>query len=208
MICILFAVIIAIVLSVPSASAQGFVTHRLLLRNGGSTMSLVNPNEAGTFTFTFPTVTGLPIGTEKLFVLKAIGTAGGVEMQFVDAAPSATIVRTLDSEDGSDRDIKSDGSLQTLVNSAYQPVVHKFAEIDIPLMLPNTTFIAKVDMIGVKAGAAISISPATDMGGLTGPICAWAPIDCVVMIKFSNPGGEAVNPVGMQFAVGAINPMP
>lgn len=206
MIRILFAVIIAIVLSVPSASAQGFVAHRLLLRNGGSTMSLVNPNEAGTFTFTFPAVTGLSIGAEKLFVLKAIGTESGVEMQFVDAAPSATIVRTLDTEDGSDGSVKRDGSLQTMVNSAFQPIVHKFAEIDIPLMLPNTTFVAKIDMIGVKAGAAISISPATDMGGLTGPIYAWAPIDCVVMIKFSNPGTATIDPPGMQFAVGAINP--
>ncbi len=207
MIRILFAVMIAMVLSELSASAQGFVAHQLLLRNGGSTMSLVNPNEAGAFTFTFPTVTGLPIGAEKLFVLKAIGTESVVEMQFVDAAPSATVVRTLDTEDGSDGSIKRDGSLQTIVNSAFQPIVHKFAEIDIPLMLPNTTFIAKVDMIGVKAGAAISISPATDMGGLTGPIYAWAPIDCVVMVKFSNPGSEAVNPIPMQFAVGAINPM-
>lgn len=200
------AVVFVLFLLTSDSYSQGFGVSQLLIRNGASTMYVVNPNETGKFTFTLPEVTGLPIGAEKYLVMKAVGTANGIELKFEDAAPSATIVRTLDTEDGSDGSVKRDGSLQTMVNSAFQPIVHKFAEIDIPLMLPNTTFVAKVDMIGVKAGAAISISPATDMGGLTGPIYAWAPIDCVVMIKFSNPGSEAVNPIPMQFALGAINP--
>lgn len=187
-----------LVVSSTMALSQSMVTNGLVLTNSNSTIKLVNPNSDGSFTLTLPVMPALAVGEQQELVLKVVGTESGPQMQFVPST-QATYDPLL-----SPSSTKIDLSRTTPAQK--QAVVHTFAELDLPSVAPGSAFVLKINEPSIKAGAAISISPAGEMPTGLFPAFAWAPIDCVVMIKFMNMGPTAVDLPAMQFSVGAINP--
>ena len=72
-------------------------------------------------------------------------------------------------------------------------------------MLSGTSQIVRLDVPGIKAGSAISVSPSEELPGMLAIAQATSPIDCVVIIKFINPG-PFVPGTTMQMSVGSITP--
>lgn len=190
--CLTFLCLTAIV------SAQTVVTNGLILNNDRSTIRVVNPNTTGSFILQLPVIPNLQPGEQQQLVLKMTGTENGTSLAFVPAENSAqpdVLAQRVD--------------VTSLSPSPLtQKTVHTFAEIDLPSILPADGFVVKISNPAIKAGAAISVSPAAEMPTGLFPAFAWCPIDCVVMIKFMNIGPAQVDLPAMQFAIGAINPVP
>lgn len=189
-----------LVISSTVALSQSMVTNGLLLTNGSSTIKLSNPNTQGSFTLELPVIPDLAVGEQQELVLKIVGTENGPHMQFVPQT-NASYDPSL-----SPNAPRIDITTRKLDATLKSTTVHTFAELDLPSVAPGSAFVLKINEPAIKAGAAISISPAGEMPTGLFPAFAWSPIDCVVMIKFMNMGPTAVDLTAMQFSIGAINP--
>ncbi len=197
-----FCLAIALLATAVVANAQRVVTTGLILSNGKSSIEVQNPNTSGNFILQLPEVPLLAPGETTLLQLRAVGTPNGALLSF--DVPGSTETLTMNGTGTVTPPLKS---VNTDPVSAGTPkVVHTFTELDLPLIVPGSSFIAKVNVAGIVAGAAISVSPAGEMPGSLHPAYGWAPIDCVVLIKFTNNGTTPIDLEPMQFAVGAINP--
>lgn len=182
----------------PFAFSQALVTNGLVLGNSqGSSIMIVNPNTSGTFTLELPTIPHLQPGEQQELVLKVVGTEGAPRLTFATPSTNAQAPSLNHQQFQLD---------ETPPKSVRPKVVHAFAEIDLPPVTPQSSYVVKLDQPLVKAGAAISISPAAELPTGLYPAFAWSPIDCVVMVKFMNMGPPMVDLPAMQFSIGVINP--
>jgi hypothetical protein len=164
------------------------------LSNGESQVTMFNPNQKGNFLFLFPQMTPLEQGKGLPLQLWAVGDADGKTV-FVwkEGTHAQQQVST-----GAER---KDADQPTARASVYT------ASVSIPPMLSGTSQIVRLDIPGIKAGSAISISPSEELSGMLAIAQATSPIDCVVVIKFINPG-PFVPGVTMDMSVGVISPGP
>ena len=177
--------------------AQTVVTNGIILNNDKSNIRIVNPNTTGSFILQLPTIPALQPGEQQELVLRMTGSESGTQLSFEPQTSNLVAV--------------PDQSLQriditTPRLSPLQKVVLTYAEIDLPSVMAGEAFVVKLNEPTIKAGAAITISPAGEMPTGLFPAFAWCPIDCVVMVKFMNIGPTQVDLPAMQFAIGAINP--
>jgi hypothetical protein len=159
------------------------------LSNGESTVTLFNPNQKGNFLFLLPQMAPLESGKGLPLQLWAMGNDDGrtVFIWKAGAAPSA-----------SGQEVVAGGD-----KAATATAHHTNITVDIPAMLANTSTVVRVDVPGIKAGSAISVSPSEELPGMLAIAHASAPVDCVVIIKLINPGPFTPG-MTMPFSIGAV----
>jgi hypothetical protein len=180
--------------------AQMVVAAGVMVSNQRSTVTIENPNTTGTYVVRLPEVPHLEPGETMLMQLRAVGTTNGAILTF--EAPGSTVALTRQPMNQVEKPAPAPSS----VNGRVDKVVHTFFELDIPVVPAGEGAVVRVSIPGVRAGAAITVSPAGEMVGSLHPAYAWAPIDCVVLIKFINGGSTPADLEPMQFGLGAINP--
>ncbi|KAB2892552.1 MAG: hypothetical protein D8M52_05135 [Chlorobi bacterium] len=185
--------LLTILLAVGTATAQRVVTSGIMLHNGSSIVEIRNPNTSGNFVLKLPEIPTLAPGQQMVLQLMAQGTDTGTVLSYDVPATSQTLS-------------SADASVSPTSSQPAPSVIHALTELDLPVIEPTGSFIARVAVPGIRAGAAITVSPAGEMNSTLHPAYAWAPIDCVVMIKFMNSGNAPQDLEPMQFAVGGINP--
>jgi hypothetical protein len=160
------------------------------LSNGASTLTMLNPNQKGDFLFLFPQMAPMESGKGLPLQLWAVGNDDGrtVFVWKAGATPSAP-----------DQDVVAGGGTKATTATAHLTS----AMVDVPAMLANTSTVVRLDVPGIKAGSAISISPSEELPGMLAIAHASAPVDCVVIIKFINPG-PFVPGMTMKMSVGAL----
>lgn len=190
---VFFVLIVASVVAQAQISIGGN-SHALRVQgaigigNGESTVSIINPNTQGSYTFLFPLIKPLDVGQAMPLRLYALGREGGQTL-FVwktDSSALASDVQTGPKQD------------ESVTSSKYAVV-----NVDIPAMMSGTAQVVRLDIPGIKAGSAISVSPSDELPGMLAIAHASAPIDCVVIIKFINPG-PFVPGQTMPMSIGAI----
>jgi hypothetical protein len=161
------------------------------LSNGESQVTMFNPNQKGNFLFLFPQMTPLEQGKGLPLQLWAVGDADGktvfVWKEGTHAQPQVST--------GAERKDADQSSARASFHTA---------SVSIPPMLSGTSQIVRLDIPGIKAGSAISISPSEELPGMLAIAQATSPIDCVVVIKFINPG-PFVPGVTMDMSVGVVS---
>jgi hypothetical protein len=160
------------------------------LSNGESQVTMFNPNQKGNFLFLFPQMTPLEQGKGLPLQLWAIGDADG---KTVFVWKEGTHVQ---------QQVSTGAERKDADQSSARASFHT-ASVSIPPMLSGTSQIVRLDIPGIKAGSAISISPSEELPGMLSIAQATSPIDCVVIIKFINPG-PFVPGVTMDMSVGVI----
>lgn len=158
--------------------------------NGESTLSLVNPNPQGSFVFLFPAMKPLEAGQALPLQLIAVGKENG-QTVFVWKADSLSTDVTA-----------GPSTQQTVPNAATSQFVT--SNVEIPPMMSGTSQIVRIDIPGIKAGSAISVSPSDELPGMLAIAHASAPIDCVVIIKFINPG-PFIPGLSLNMSFGAVS---
>jgi hypothetical protein len=162
------------------------------LSNGESNVTMLNPNQKGNFLFLFPQMTPMEPGKGLPLQLWAVGHEDGrtVFVWKEGVAPQQQV---------------SAGDNNTKPRESTSNVVYHVADVSIPPMLSGTSQIIRLDVPGIKAGSAISVSPSEELPGMLAIAQATSPIDCVVIIKLINPG-PFVPGTTMQMSVGGITP--
>jgi len=162
------------------------------LSNGESNVTMLNPNQKGNFLFLFPQMTPMEPGKGLPMQLWAVGQDDGrtVFVWKEGLAPQQQA---------------SAGDANAKPRETTSNIVYHVAEVSIPPMLSGTAQIVRLDVPGIKAGSAISVSPSEELPGMLAIAQATSPIDCVVIIKFINPG-PFVPGTTMQMSVGGITP--
>jgi hypothetical protein len=162
------------------------------LSNGESNVTMLNPNQKGNFLFLFPQMTPMEPGKGLPLQLWAVGHEDGrtVFVWKEGVAPQQQA---------------SAGDDNTKPRELASNVVYHVTEVSIPPMLSGTSQIIRLDVPGIKAGCAISVSPSEELPGMLAIAQATSPIDCVVIIKLINPG-PFVPGTTMQMSVGGITP--
>lgn len=158
------------------------------LGNGESCVTIGNPNTTGNFLFLFPQMAQLKPGEMLPLQLCAVGQQDQTVLVW---RQDPNLQRQEPAVAGGEK-------------SATAAVHHASLSVDIPAMLSGTSQIIRLDVPGVKAGSAISVSPAEELPGMLAIAQASAPIDCVVIIKLINPG-PFVPGMTMAMSVGAVN---
>ena len=176
-------------ISIGGSGPQTFrVQGTIGIGNSESCITVANPNSSGQFLFYFPHMMPLKQGEFLPLRLFAVGQENQTAFVWkVDDTykPSAEVVA------GGDK-------------ASTASVQHSTVTADIPAMLGGTSQIIRLDVPGIKAGSAISVSPSDELPGMLAIAHASAPVDCVVIIKLINPG-PFVPGMSMQFAIGAIS---
>jgi hypothetical protein len=182
------------------------MTSGLVVANGNSTVTVENPNSTGTYVLRLPEVPQLQPGESMIMQLRAVGTPTGAILTF--EVPGTTEALTRQPSNLVQQPVSVDAQQLAVdgVNGRVAKVVHAFAELDLPLIPSGDGVVVRVNMPNIRAGAAITVSPAGEMAGGLHPAYGWAPIDCVVLIKFLNSGSTPADLEPMQFGIGAINP--
>lgn len=157
------------------------------LGNGESCVTIGNPNTTGNFLFLFPQMAQLKPGEVLPLQLCAVGQQDHTALVWRQDPNSQ----------------RQDPVVAGGEKSSSAQVTYASVKVDIPAMLSGTSQIVRLDIPGVKAGAAVTVSPAEELPGMLCLAHASAPIDCVVIIKFINPG-PFVPGMTMQMSVGAI----
>ncbi|MBU3678984.1 MAG: hypothetical protein FGM32_05170 [Candidatus Kapabacteria bacterium] len=157
------------------------------LGNGESCITIANPNTTGQFLFLFPHVSQLKQGEELPLRLHAVGQKDGV-----------VLLWKLDDATQSRQPVVAGGE-----HPSPASVLHSTVNMDIPAMLSGTSHVIRLDVPGIKAGSAISISPSEELPGMLAIAQASAPVDCVVIVKIINPG-PFVPGMTVQCSIGAI----
>lgn len=179
-------------ISIGGGGAQTFrVQGTMGLGNGESCVTIANPNTTGQFLFLFPHMPALKPGEHLPLRLHAVGQEG-----------QTVFVWKLDSNTTTSQDVVAGGE-----KAAPAYVQHYSAIVDIPAMLGGTSQIVRIDIPGVKAGSAISVSPSDELPGMLAIAHASAPVDCVVIIKLINPG-PFVPGMTMNMSIGAVAAAP
>lgn len=160
------------------------------LSNGESNLTMLNPNQKGNFLFLFPQMTPMEPGKGLPLQLWAIGNNEGrtVFVWKEGVAPQQPA---------------SAGEGDAKQRESANNVVYHVTDVSIPPMLSGTSQIVRIDAPGIKAGSAISVSPSEELPGMLAIAQATSPIDCVVIIKFINPG-PFVPGITMPMSVGGI----
>lgn len=175
-------------ISIGGSGPQTFrVQGTIGIGNSESCVTVANPNSAGQFLFLFPHMTPLKQGEAMPLRLFAIGQ----ENQTV-------FVWKTDDSKQQNAEVVAGGE-----KASTASVHHVTVSVDIPAMLGGTSQILRLDVPGIKAGSAISISPSEELPGMLAIAHASAPIDCVVIVKLINPG-PFVPGMTMGMSVGAI----
>jgi len=169
----------------PAIRVQGTVG----IGNGESNLLLANPNTSGQFLFLFPHIAQMQPGEEVPLRLHAIGQKDQI-----------VLVWKRDQSVQPNEEAVAGGEKGTSAS-----VLHTSAIVEVPSMLSGTSHVLRIDVPGVRAGSAISVSPSDELPGLLTIAHASAPVDCVVIVKLVNPG-PFVQAMSMQFSVGAIAP--
>lgn len=175
-------------ISIGGSGPQTFrVQGTIGMGNGESCVTIANPNTSGQFLFLFPHMPQLKPGETLPLRLHAVGQEG--QTVFVWKLDQATTTK---------QDVVAGGEPAQTASVKHNSVV-----VDIPAMLSGTSQVIRIDIPGIKAGSAISVSPAEELPGMLAIAHASAPVDCVVIIKLINPG-PFVPGMTMPFSVGAI----
>lgn len=170
------------------SGSQAFrVQGTMGLGNGESCITIANPNTTGNFLFLFPQMPQLKPGEHLPLRLHAVGQQD-----------QTVLLWKLDASAIQQEPVVAGGEKTTSA-----AVHHSSVSVDIPAMLSGTSQIIRIDVPGVKAGSAVSVSPAEELPGMLAIAQATAPIDCVVIIKLINPG-PFVPGMTMSMSVGAI----
>lgn len=178
-------------ISIGGSGPQTFrVQGTIGIGNGESCVTLANPNTSGQFVFLFPHMKPLKAGENMPLRLHAMGQDGNTI--FVWKADERV--------DNADQDVVAGGE-----KASTATVQHVSVNVDVPAMLSGTSQIVRLDIPGVKAGSAVSVSPGEELPGMLAIAHASSPVDCVVIIKFINPG-PFVPGATMAMSVGVIAP--
>lgn len=157
------------------------------LGNGESCVTIGNPNTSGQFLFLFPQMPQLKPGEHLPLQLHAVGQQD-----------QTVLLWKLDASASKQEPVVAGGEKSTSAT-----VHHASVSVDIPAMLSGTSQIIRLDVPGVRAGSAVTVSPSEELPGMLAIAHASAPIDCVVIIKLINPG-PFVPGMTMNMSVGAI----
>lgn len=175
-------------ISIGGSGPQTFrVQGTIGMGNGESCITIANPNSTGQFLFLFPHMPALKPGEHVPLRLHAVGQQG-----------QTVFVWKLDDTPEKPQDVVAGGD-----KAAPATVQHFTANVDIPAMLGGTSQIVRIDIPGVKAGSAITVSPSDELPGMLAIAHASAPVDCVVIVKLINPG-PFVPGLTMNMSVGAV----
>ncbi|MBU3699778.1 MAG: hypothetical protein FGM33_07190 [Candidatus Kapabacteria bacterium] len=175
-------------ISIGGSGPQTFrVQGTMGIGNGESCVTVANPNTSGQFLFLFPHMPQLKTGETLPLRLHAVGQEG-----------QTVFVWKLDQAPAPKQDVVAGGEPAQTAN-----VKHNTVLVDIPAMLSGTSQIIRIDIPGIKAGSAVSASPAEELPGMLAIAHASAPVDCVVILKLINPG-PFVPGMTMSFSIGAI----
>jgi hypothetical protein len=175
-------------ISIGGSGPQTFrVQGTIGMGNGESCVTIANPNSTGQFLFLFPHMTQLKPGEHVPLRLHAVGQEG-----------QTVFVWKLDNTSEKPQDVVAGGE-----KAAPAAVQHFSANVDIPAMLSGTSQIVRIDIPGVKAGSAVTVSPSDELPGMLAIAHASAPVDCVVIVKLINPG-PFVPGITMSMSVGAV----
>ncbi len=188
-----------------SLSAQKVTASGIVVANGNSTVTVENPNTSGIYVLRLPEVPALAPGESVVLQLRAVGTTNGAILTYESPGSTEALTRQPSTLVEHPAVVNIDEGTHA-VNGHVAKVVHTFTELDLPMIPPGGSFVVRVNMTGIRAGAAITVSPASEMAGSLHPAYAWAPIDCVVLVKFMNTGHTPADLEPMQFGIGAINP--
>jgi hypothetical protein len=174
-------------ISIGGSGPQTFrVQGTIGIGNGESTVTLANPNAVGDFLFLFPALTPLKSGEHIPLRLHAVGHDG-----------RTVLVWKADDTVRSSQEVVAGGGTSSITSAQ-----HFSTSIDIPAMLSGTSQIVRIDIPGIKAGSAISVSPSEELPGMLAIAHASAPVDCVVIVKLINPGPFTPG-MTMPFSIGA-----
>ncbi len=189
--CLLFVTAVAGTSAQISIGGGGPQTFRVQgtmgVGNGESCVTIANPNATGSFLFLFPQMSQLKPGEILPLQLCAVGQQD----------QTALVWRKDPNSQPQEPAVAGGEKLSTA------SVQHTTASVDVPAMLQGTSQVVRLDIPGIKAGSAISVSPSDELPGMLAIAHASAPIDCVVIIKFINPG-PFVPGMTMIMNVGAI----
>jgi len=175
-------------ISIGGSGPQTFrVQGTIGMGNGESCVTIANPNSTGQFLFLFPHMTQLKPSEHVPLRLHAVGQEG-----------QTVFVWKLDNTSEKPQDVVAGGE-----KAAPAAVQHFSANVDIPAMLSGTSQIVRIDIPGVKAGSAVTVSPSDELPGMLAIAHASAPVDCVVIVKLINPG-PFVPGITMSMSVGAV----
>jgi hypothetical protein len=175
-------------ISIGGSGPQTFrVQGTIGIGNGESCVTIANPNSAGQFLFLFPHMAPLKPGEQMPLRLHAVGQEGQTVFVWKADAPSSPAPEVVA------------GGQQASTATVHHTVV----PVEIPAMLANTSTVVRLDVPGIKAGSAVSVSPSEELPGMLAIAHASAPVDCVVIIKFINPG-PFIPGLTMPMSLGAV----